>query len=123
MRNEVYIHFNCPQDWKIEYPIEMKMNTIDDFKIFSSGITPTTKKVIADAAFRKNGWLYLIEVDNERKMIDNHKKIETYKELFPALKEKNPVLYFFTKTESRKQKLKEWLKGIRYEVKTFEEIR
>lgn len=122
MRNEVYIHFSCPQDWKNEYVLETSVNGPSDIQSF--GLTLSTKKkVIADAMFKRNGYMYLIEVDNERKMIDNHKKIETYKEVLPVYKEQTPILYFFTKTESRKRKLEEWLKGIRHEVITFNEIK
>lgn len=124
MRNEVYIHFNCPQDWRNEYPLETSRNESNRFEIsFQIGTLTNTKKVIADAIFKRNGYTYLIEVDNERKMIDNKKKIENYKEIFPDIKDQTPILYFFTKTDHRKKKLQEWLKGIRYEVVTFEEIK
>ncbi|MDP4087115.1 MAG: hypothetical protein Q8934_21365 [Bacillota bacterium] len=124
MRNEVYIYFNCPQDWKIEYTIESNVNASNDIQINSLGLTLSTKKKLnVDAVFKRNGYLHLIEVDNERKMIDNFKKIESYKEILPGYKNETPILYFFTKTESRKRKLEEKLKGIRHEVLTFEEIK
>jgi hypothetical protein len=124
MRNEVYIYFKCPQDWKIEHPLVGTINTPNNFGISFQGLSLSNKKkVVCDAVFKRNGYLYIIEVDNERKMIDNKNKIEAYKEVLPGLKEETPILYFFTKTKDRKKKLSEWLKGVRHEVFTFEEIR
>lgn len=124
LRNEVYIYFKCPYDWQNEYPLETDLKALNSFEIsFSIGTLTNKKKVISDAVFTRNGYTHLIEVDNERKMMDNHKKIETYREILPTFKDKNPILYFFTKTESRKAKLKEWLKGLHHEVFTFDEIK
>lgn len=124
LRNEVYIHFKCPLDWKNEYPLEANIKGQMSGEILFQGLTLSNKKkVIADAVFVRNGYLHLIEVDNERKMIDNQKKIDTYREILPAYKNQTPILYFVTKTESRKRKLEEWLKGIRHEIMTFEEIK
>jgi hypothetical protein len=124
LRNEVYIYFQCPQDWQNEYPFETTAKVQNDFGIMFQGLSLSNKKkVICDAVFKRNGYLHLIEVDNERKMIDNKKKIDAYREVIPAYKEETPILYFFTKTESRKKKLSDWMKGIRHEVLTFEEIR
>lgn len=124
LRNEVYMHFQCPADWKNESPLETKINAQTSGIIFNSSLPlMEKKKVICDAVFKRNGYLYLIEVDNERKMIDNQKKIGAYREVLPAYKDETPILYFFTKTESRKRKLAEWLKGIRHEVIMFDEIR
>jgi hypothetical protein len=124
LRNEVYMHFKCPFDWKNEHTLEANAKGQISGEILFQGLTLSNKKkVIADAVFSRNGYLYVIEVDNERKMIDNKKKIESYKEILPVYKNQNPVLYFFTKTESRKGKLQEWLKGINHKVMTFEEIK
>jgi hypothetical protein len=124
LRNEVYIYFSCPYDWQNEYALEKREKAQGAFQIFSEGLNLINKKkVIADASFKRNGYLHLIEVDNERKMIDNKKKIETYKEVLPAYKAETPILYFFTKTENRKRKLEEWCKGMNVKVMTFEEIR
>jgi hypothetical protein len=124
MRNEVYIHFKCPYDWKNEYTLEVDSKPQNSFQIQFKGLSLSNKKkVVADAVFKRNGYLHLIEVDNERKMIDNKKKIENYREVLPAYKNDSPILYIFTKTENRKQKFEEWLKGINHKVITFEEIR
>ncbi|KOP82025.1 hypothetical protein AMS60_05730 [Bacillus sp. FJAT-21945] len=123
LRNEVFIYFKCPHDWKNEHPLEATIMTNNSlgiqFKHLSLG---AKKKVICDAIFKRNGYLHLIEVDNARKMIDNKKKIETYKEVLPAFKDQTPILYFFTTTEDRKRKLKEQLQGVRNHVMTFSEI-
>lgn len=124
MRNEVYIYFKCPYDWKSEYPLESSSKPQNSYQIQFKGVSLSNKKkVVADAVFKRNGYLHLIEVDNERKMIDNKRKIETYREVLPAYKGETPILYFFTKTENRKSKLIEWLKGINHKVLTFDEIR
>jgi hypothetical protein len=124
LRNEVYIHFKCPYDWKIEHTLEKKEKSHDSFAMFNAGFTPINKKtIICDAVFKRNGYFHLIEVDNTQDMRVNKKKIDSYREILPAYKEETPILYFFTKTESRKRKLEEWMKGIRHEVRTFEEIR
>jgi len=124
LRNEVFIYFKCPQDWKIEQPFEVKEKVTNSFALFNSGFTPINKKkVVCDASFTRNGYLHIIEVDNTQDMRVNKKKIETYREVLPGIKEQTPILYFFTKTESRKRKFEDWLKGIRHEVLTFEEIR
>jgi hypothetical protein len=124
LRNEVYIHFGCPADWKNEHSMEANVKGQIRSDILFQGLTLSNKKkVIADAIFKRNGYLYVIEVDNTQDMRVNKKKIDLYREVFPAYKEQTPILYFFTKTESRKRKLQEWLKGIRHEVITFEEIR
>lgn len=92
--------------------------------MFNSGFTPIDKKkVVSDAVFTRNGYMYLIEVDNKQDMKVNKKKIDSYREIMPSIKEQSPILCFFTTTENRKRKLEDWLKGIRHEVKTFEEIR
>jgi hypothetical protein len=124
LRNEVFIYLNCPYDWKVEYPLETKIKPQNSFDILSVGLSLNEKKkVVADASFKRNGYLHLVEVDNTQDMRTNKKKIETYKEVLPAYKAETPILYFFTKTENRKRKLEDWLKGVNAKVMTFEEIR
>lgn len=121
LRNEAYLYFNCPLDWRTEHPLETQQKALTPFEIQVKGITPISKKkVIGDAVFTRNGYLHIIEIDNTRNMSDNRKKIDLYKEILPNLN--NPILYFFTQTEDRKRKLQGWLKGTRSEVKTFQEI-
>lgn len=124
LRNEVYIYFQCPSDWRNEYPHETSVKAPNSFAMFNAGLSPIDKKkVVSDAVFKRNGYFHLIEVDNEQDMKVNKKKVELYREILPSLKDQVPILYFFTTTENRKRKLQEWLKGIRHEVMTFDEIR
>jgi hypothetical protein len=124
LRNEVYIYFKSPIDWANESPLEVNVKGQLNSDILFQGLTLSNKKkVIPDATFTRNGYLHLIEVDNTQDMKINKKKIDVYREIMPHIKNQVPVLYFFTTTENRKRKLEEWLKGIRYKVMTFEEIR
>ncbi|MFJ8268552.1 hypothetical protein [Peribacillus asahii] len=125
--NEAYLHFNCPLDWKTEYKIESK-EKVPTFDIQFKGLSPATKKVVSDAAFTRNGYLHLIEVDNKRGMADNQKKIESYVDMLAEVRERLgliPTLYIFTHTDHRKKKFESWMKkhNIRGEVKVFEEIK
>lgn len=130
LRNEVYIHFNCPSDWKNEYTLEASIKPPSQLEAFmGSNIKFADKlKVITDAMFTRNGYVHFIEVDHKRDMIDNKKKIDKYAEILPLKRkdyEQVPILYFFTTTETRKKKFQELLKGrsIRHEVWTFDEIK
>ncbi|MEM5014144.1 hypothetical protein WKH57_25885 [Niallia taxi] len=125
LRNEVYLHFNCPADWQTECKIEIEVAVVPTLEMKINGIKPVNKKrVISDAVFVRNGYVHLIEIDNTRKMLDNSKKIKMYEEVMPSLNSGVPILYFFTTTEDRKRKLEYWCKGkgFRYEVKSFAEI-
>lgn len=103
LANEAYLYFRCPLDWKREYTLEEETK-ITGLKL--GGLQLAKKKVIADAAFSKNGYLHLIEIDNIRDMADNRKKIEMYLSLLrPSQK-----LFIFTTTEDRKRKFEEWMK-------------
>lgn len=126
LRNEAFLYFGCPRDWKTEEPIEIELKGELTFEMRVNGKSPVLKKkVVSDAVFIRNGYLHLIEIDNTRNMSDNQKKIQKYIEIMPHLKREVPILYFFTVSEVRKKKLDTWLKGkgIRYEVKTFAEIK
>lgn len=125
LRNDVYLHFKCPLDWKMEFATEIELATIPTLEMKIKGLKPVSKKkIISDAAFIRNGYLHFIEIDNTRDMSDNKKKIERYEEVIPMIKDNVPVLLFFTTTEDRKKKLETWCKGrgFRYQVKTFKEL-
>lgn len=118
LRNELYIHFNCPSDWRVEHEIVFK----------PKGLVMTEKRVIADASFTKNDVFHLLEVDRTQNMTDNKEKIDTYADLFPLLYERfhhNPVIIFYTTTELRRKKLEEFCKakGLKCLVYTKEDIR
>lgn len=118
LRNEAYLYFNCPMDWKTEYTLERAQEPISAIQIKVEGLKLKQKKVVADAVFTRNNMMYLVEIDNTRNMSDNYKKIELYKEIMPD----TAVLYFFTVSDNRKRKLQQWAKGMKVEVKTFYEI-
>jgi hypothetical protein len=125
LRNEAYLYFGCPSDWKTEYSLETKPQEPDptslDVKINGGGYKLINKKkVVADAVFTREWYLNIVEIDNTRNMIDNKRKIELYREVMKDLKV--PKLWFFTTTDDRKRKLLEWMKGMRCEVRTFGEI-
>ena len=125
LRNEVYLYFNCPVDWKTEYPTEIEIKAPSPLEMRIKGLKAISKKkIVSDAAFVRNGYLHLIEIDNTRNMSDNKKKIELYAEIIPSLKQHVPVLFFFTISEVRKRKLEAMCKGkgFRYQIKTYREI-
>lgn len=125
LRNEVYLYFGCPMDWENEFITEIEIEVVPTLEMKINGIKPATKRrIVSDAAFIRNGYIHLIEVDNTRDMADNKKKINRYEELMPMIKDVVPVLLFFTTTEDRKRKLETWCKGkgFRFQVKTFMEL-
>ncbi|KWW17950.1 hypothetical protein AS888_20785 [Peribacillus simplex] len=122
--NEAYLHFNCPLDWKTEFRIESK-EAVPTFGIQFMGLSPAKKKIVSDAAFNRNGYIHLIEIDNTRSMIDNRKKIDAYAEVLQELKKNTaPILNIFTTNIERKRKFELWIKekNIHGQVKTFSEI-
>ncbi|USK84790.1 hypothetical protein [Peribacillus asahii] len=126
--NEAYLYFNCPIDWKTEYVVEVK-ERVPSFDIQFKGLSISgKKKVVADASFSRNGYFYLVEIDNTRGMGDNKKKIESYVDVFPNIQDRNglvPSLNVFTTNDSRKRKFEEWMKqqNLRGEVRTFDEVK
>lgn len=130
LRNEVYIYYSCPMDWQNEYTLETQLKPRTNLDIHLGGNLKMSDKirVVPDAVFKRNGYVYFIEVDNTRDMRDNKKKIERYAEILPLIRKdfkESPVVCFFTLSEDRKRKFQELLKGksIRHEVKTFVEIK
>lgn len=122
--NDAYIILNCPSDWRREESFEIEQQALSSLEIKINGLSRkaiTTKKVIADATFERNGYLHLIEIDNTRKMIDNKKKIETYSELFKQKRDKVLKLNIFTTTNDRKYKFEKLLTAnkLRGEVQVF----
>jgi hypothetical protein len=125
LANEVFIHYGCPVTWKREHVISVRQEPAYTFQIQVKGVSiKSDVKIIVDAFFERNGYTYLIEIDNTRKMVDNKKKIQKYLELWPMIREKyqNPRLCIFTKSEKRKKTFLEWTRNITKEIKTFDEI-
>ncbi|WP_161598851.1 hypothetical protein [Bacillus mesophilum] len=123
LANEAYFYFNCPIDWKTEHVMEFV--PVNPSGIVFNGMKLTGKKIVADAAFHRNGYLHLIEVDNTRSMIDNKKKIDTYADLWKEIRKQSvPILYIFTTNNERKKKFQSWLqeKNLHSQVMCFNEI-
>lgn len=126
LANEAYIYYDCPTDWKREYPIQTEETTHSSFEIQVIGLKPATKKtIIPDAVFKRDGYVYLVEIDNLRKMQDNRKKIAKYKEMWADIKNHfgcQPKLCIFTKSKKRKKEFKQLCGNLPCEVVTFAEI-
>lgn len=123
MRNDMFIYYECPEDWKIEYPVTFK-SKVD----LGNGIFQTKENtLIPDAMFTKSNQFYFIEVDNVQNMNENKKKIGLYKDLSMSIKEQykqTPMIIFYTSSENRKKKLDEWCDraGLYYQVLTKRDI-
>lgn len=118
LRNEFYIHFNCPSDWRVEHEIVFK----------PKGLVTTEKRIVADASFTNKGVFHLLEVDRTQSMLENKEKIDRYAELNPLLFERfnqKPIIIFYTTTEIRRKKLKEYCeaKGLTCRIYTKEDFR
>lgn len=126
LANEAYIYFNCPLDWRAEVALEAKEQSPKGIIFNMPGIAIKIKKVIADAVFTRNGYVHLIEIDNTRHMQDNIKKIMSYQEIWQDIKKEyqlQPMLYFFTTTADRKNKISRAIQGARGSVVLFDDIR
>lgn len=99
MRNDVYIHFNCPKLWKNEFPIP------------NQGLVP-------DAVYSVNGQQYFLEVDRLQKMNKNIEKLKRYASFRESgLWQKHnggqfPIVVFYTTTDTRKWQLTESNPGL-----------
>ena len=101
MRNDIYIYFKEPGDWRTEEETLFR---------YSVGQERKTMKIIPDATFTLNGVYHFLEVDRTQSMIENKKKIENYAKLSPVMEKQyhhKPVILFYTLTELRREKLKE----------------
>ena len=109
MRNEFWLFYKSPRDWKNEVKI-------------SDGTT----SIIVDGMFTRNGFQHFLEVDNLQTMKENREKIKRYKELMPSLLKQlgyYPTLVWLTTTELRRQQLEASCGGLKCKVYTINEIR
>jgi hypothetical protein len=114
LRNDMYIHFGCPEDFKIEQEI-----------VFKSGLTQ--RMIRPDAVFTLKGVYHLLEVDRTQNMTENKKKINLYAELSPLISLQYrhlPSLIFYTLTPTRKKSISARCKenGIHFNVIAKEDI-
>lgn len=114
MRNDLYLYYFCPKDWRIEEPITFTVNLKD-------------KVLVPDATFTLEGKYYFAEVDRIQKMVENKEKIQAYSLLQSKMEIKfghAPTLIFYTVSELRKQKLREYCKelGVNARIYTKEDL-
>ncbi len=100
MRNEFWLFYGTPHDWKNEIKVSDGKATI-----------------ICDAMFTKSLMYHFLEVDNTQPMSENRTKIARYKELADngllAQKLKHfPTVVWLTSTELRRKQLQEACKGL-----------
>lgn len=108
MRNEIWLHFKCPKDWRNEVKISDEKTS-----------------VIADAVFTRNGFYHFLEVDNLQSMKENRAKINRYKELLDSLVKQFgyfPTLVWLTTTEHRRKQLESACNGLNFKVFTINDI-
>jgi hypothetical protein len=120
LANHAFIHYDCPGDWKREYTIEIEQEQEFSFAIQVSGLTVATKKkIVPDAVFKRDGYVYLVEIDNTRTMQDNRKKIEKYREMWIKIRDQfglQPKLCIFTLSEKRKKEFMHLCDKLHYEI-------
>lgn len=108
MRNEIWLHFKCPKDWRNEVKISDEKTS-----------------VVADAVFTRNGFYHFLEVDNLQSMKENRAKINRYKELLDSLVKQFgyfPTLVWLTTTEHRRKQLESACNGLNFKVFTINDI-
>ncbi|MEK3995440.1 replication-relaxation family protein [Psychrobacillus sp. FSL K6-2365] len=108
MRNEFWLFYKCPRDWKNEVKI-------------SNG----NHSVVADAVFTRNGFYHFLEVDNLQSMKENRAKITRYKNLSESLVKQygyHPTLVWLTTTEHRRKQLEKESNGLKTKVYTLSDI-
>ncbi|CAG9612422.1 hypothetical protein BACCIP111899_01598 [Bacillus rhizoplanae] len=90
MRNDVYIAFGCPGDWKTEIRLGVKGEI----------------SVVCDAIFKKNGQYHIVEVDFLQKMAANRMKIKKYRKMIElGVFDKPPKFIWMTTTEYRRREI------------------
>ncbi|ALC88133.1 hypothetical protein AM499_07740 [Bacillus sp. FJAT-22090] len=109
MRNQFWLFYKCPRDWKNEVKI-------------SNG----KASVVADAVFTRNGFYHFLEVDNLQAMKENRAKIIRYKNLLESLIMQygyHPTLVWVTTTEYRRKQLEQVCGGLKVKVYTIHDIK
>ena len=108
MRNQYWLFYGCPSDWKNEVKISNEKTS-----------------VIADAVFTLNGFYHFLEVDNLQSMKENRAKINRYKDLLESLLKQfgyYPTLVWVTTTEHRRKQLEKACEGLKVKVYTLDDI-
>ncbi|MBG9453324.1 hypothetical protein ABE61_04345 [Lysinibacillus sphaericus] len=108
MRNEFWLFYKTPRDWKNEVKI-------------SDGTT----SIIVDGMFSRNGFQHFLEVDNLQTMKENREKIKRYRLLMDSLMKQlgyYPTIVWLTTTELRRQQLEASCGGLKCKVYTINDI-
>lgn len=100
LRNEMWLFYGCPPDWKSE------------IKVSDGSAT-----VVVDAMFMKHLQYHFLEVDRMQTMKENRNKIANYKKLAEngLIAQKLghfPTVVWLTTTELRRKQLQEACKGL-----------
>lgn len=112
LRNEMWLYYGCPPDWKKEIKVSDGRATI-----------------VVDAMFMKQLQHHFLEVDITQTMKENKRKIARYKELAQngLIAQKLghfPTVVWCTSTELRRKQLQEACKGLpSVKVFTIDEIK
>ncbi|MFF2752793.1 replication-relaxation family protein [Psychrobacillus sp. NPDC058041] len=109
MRNQFWLFYKCPKDWKNEIKMSDGKATI-----------------IVDAMFTRNGFQHFLEVDNLQTMKENRAKIIRYKNLLESLVKQYgyyPTLVWVTKTEHRRKQLEKACEGLKTKIYTIDDIK
>jgi hypothetical protein len=109
MRNDIFIKYGMPQQWRNEYKIPLG-----------------DSHIIADTVFGHQNRMYILEVDHMQKMNANQFKYECYKKLKDGgVRFGNgifPTIIWYTATESRRNQLKEINPGLDIVVYTKKDL-
>jgi len=99
MRNDIYIFYHYPSDWKAE----AKTRWTEGGKEYS---------IVSDARFTYHDQKYFLEVDIQQKMAENKRKIEKYAYLFRFMQRRGvePILIWYTVSNVKKKQLEKWCK-------------
>lgn len=108
MRNQFWLFYKCPKDWKNEMKIK------DD---------STGKEILrCDAMFTRNGFRHFLEVDNLQSMKENRDKITRYKSIVDNFVKQfgyYPTLIWLTTTEHRRKQLEKACECLKMKVKVY----
>jgi len=111
MRNQFWLFYKCPKDWKNEVKIKDSV---------------TGKEILrCDAMFTRNGFQHFLEVDNLQTMKENREKIKRYKSIIDEFVKQfgyYPTLVWVTTTEHRRKQLEAACEGLKVKVYTFNDI-
>jgi len=97
MRNDIYIAYGCPSDWRTEIRLGVKDHV----------------SVVCDALFKQDGRYHIVEIDYMQKMNVNRIKIEKYRQLLQLNAfDKPPVFIWMTTTGYRRQEIAGLCEGL-----------